>query len=385
VKKLAIVTTHPIQYYAPVFALLHQRGQLNIKVFYTWGKNAENKYDPGFNKEIEWDIPLLDGYPFEWLKNTAEHPGTHHFKGINNHEIINDINKWQPDAILVYGWGFQSHLKTLRHFKNKIPVLFRGDSTLLDEKKGAKALLKYVFLKWLYNHVDYALYVGTNSKAYFKRYGLKDYQLYFAPHAIDNERFCIDRKHETVLLKQKLGINNDALILMFAGKFEDKKDPMLLLHSFLILPKSDVHLLFVGNGSLEKQLKNKAQGNSNIHFLNFQNQSQMPIIYQACDIFCLPSKGPGETWGLAINEAMACSKVILASDKVGAAADLIKPGINGAIFKSGDLADLTYQLNSLLQSGKEELIKMGQHSNELIKNWSFETQVKIIESIIENG
>ncbi|MDB4902163.1 MAG: glycosyltransferase [Mucilaginibacter sp.] len=384
-KKLAIVTTHPIQYYAPVFKLLKKRGKVNIKVFYTWGENAANKFDPGFNKKIEWDIPLLDGYPFEWLKNTAEYPGTHHFKGISNREIINDINKWQPDAILVYGWGFRSHLKTLRHFKNKIPVLFRGDSTLLDERKGAKALVKYAFLKWVYKHVDYALYVGTKSKAYFKKYGLKDSQLYFAPHAIDNERFGLDKRHDTILLKKELGINSDALILMFAGKFEEKKAPMLLLDAFLTLKEPNTHLLFVGNGSLEMQLKIKAQGSSNIHFLHFQNQSRMPIVYQACDIFCLPSKGPNETWGLAINEAMACGKAILASDKVGAAADLVKPGKNGSIFKSGDLADLTYHLNLLIQNGKNGLVKMGQHSKELIKNWNFEIQAQVIESIIKNG
>ena len=81
-KKLAIITTHPIQYYAPVFKLLRQRQKLDIKVFYTWGKNAEIKYDPGFKKNIEWDIPLLDGYPYEWVKNISQNPGTHNFKGI---------------------------------------------------------------------------------------------------------------------------------------------------------------------------------------------------------------------------------------------------------------------------------------------------------------
>lgn len=64
-KRLAIITTHPIQYNAPLFKLLTQRNNITIKVFYTWGKSVlENKYDPGFKKNIEWDIPLLDGYGF---------------------------------------------------------------------------------------------------------------------------------------------------------------------------------------------------------------------------------------------------------------------------------------------------------------------------------
>ncbi|MGB2995140.1 MAG: glycosyltransferase family 1 protein, partial [Ferruginibacter sp.] len=58
-KKLAIVTTHPIQYHAPLFALLASRNKISIRVFYTWGKQVlEQKFDPGFGKKISWDIPL---------------------------------------------------------------------------------------------------------------------------------------------------------------------------------------------------------------------------------------------------------------------------------------------------------------------------------------
>ena len=81
---------------------------------------------------------------------------------------------------------------------------------------------------------------------------------------------------------------------------------------------------------------------------------------------------------------MASGKAILTSDKVGAAADLIKPGQNGTIFKAGDLIDLTSHLNNLLQAGKKELDSMGECSKEFIKNRDFETQVIVMESII-NG
>ncbi|MEO6981197.1 MAG: glycosyltransferase family 1 protein, partial [Mucilaginibacter sp.] len=78
-KKLAIITTHPIQYYAPIFRLLQQRNNISIKVFYTLGETTAPKHDPGFGKAVSWDIPLLDGYDFEWLKNVAPTPGSHYF------------------------------------------------------------------------------------------------------------------------------------------------------------------------------------------------------------------------------------------------------------------------------------------------------------------
>ncbi len=378
-KKLAIITTHPIQYYAPLFKLLNERENKNIKVFYTWGEKALDKYDPGFKQKIEWDIPLLEGYSYEWVKNTSAEPGSHHFRGIINPDLINQVKKWQPDAILFYGWAYHSHLKAIRYFRNKVPVLFRGDSTLLDEQKSTRNILKAILLKWVYKHIDHAFYVGTNNKNYFKRYGLKEDQLSFAPHAIDNDRFAANRSAGALLIRETLGISKSEILILFAGKLEEKKSPVLLLNAFLTLNKPGSHLLFVGNGALENELKTLASGKSAIHFMDFQNQSDMPQIYQACDLFCLPSKGPGETWGLAVNEAMACGKAILASDKVGCAADLVKEDYNGAVFQSMQSDELVIKLTKLINS-KAELNALGHNSKILIKDWNFRAIAEAIEN-----
>jgi len=383
-KKLAIITTHPIQYYAPVFKLLQQRQRVDVMVFYTWGKEAVTKYDPGFKRTISWDIPLLDGYNYQWADNVAADPGSHSFKGINTPGLITQITNWKPDAILVYGWGYKSHLEILRSFKNKIPVYFRGDSTLIDEHSGIKTILKTFFLKWVYRHVDYAFYVGTNNKRYFKKYGLRDPQLIFAPHAIDNNRFENADAEKAKSLRKQLSIADNELLIIFAGKLEAKKNPELLLRCFKKLNRNNVHLLFAGNGPLESGLKQEAEAFQRIHFLDFQNQLSMPSVYAASDIFCLPSAGPGETWGLAVNEAMACSKAILVSDKVGCTADLVKPGVNGEVFKSGDEEQLLSKLNTLINKGKDGLATMGEQSKKIIDGWNFETQAEIIEQTVKN-
>ncbi len=374
IMRLAIVTTHPIQYYAPVFKLL--AAKVELMVFYTWGQASVTKHDPGFGKTIQWDIDLLEGYPYQWVNNTAAHAGTHHFKGIDTPDLINQINNWKPDTLLVYGWAYKSHLKVLRHFKNKIPVLFRGDSTLLDEQPGIKNLLRKIYLRWVYKHIDYALYTGTNNKAYFKKYGLTDKQLLFTPHAVDNERFALDRAKEALQLKQQLNIDPNAVVILFAGKLEEKKAPDLLLQAFINLAQPSVHLLFVGDGALLSDLKQQASAQPNVHFMGFQNQRYMPVIYQACDIFCLPSKGPGETWGLAVNEAMACGKAILVSNKVGCAIDLVEPAVNGYIFNADN--DITEKLGALLSKTRQELTLMGKASAQKIARWDFTTQVNSI-------
>jgi glycosyltransferase involved in cell wall biosynthesis len=382
--RLAIITTHPIQYYAPVFKLLNEAQQINIIVFYTWGQKATEKFDPGFGKNIDWDIPLLQGYDYEWVKNTSTDPGSHHFKGIINPELIARVNTWQPDALLVFGWAYHSHLKAIRYFKTRIPVYFRGDSTLLDVQNGFKALLRSVFLKWVYRHIDHALYVGTNNKAYFKKYGLKDEQLSFAPHAVDNDRFIADRTDEALKLRQNIGIPAGDVLILFAGKLEQKKSPLLLLDAFLALGKPNIHLLFVGNGIMEAPIQTKSSNHKNIHFINFQNQSLMPVVYQACDLFCLPSKGPAETWGLAVNEAMAAGKPVLVSDKVGCAIDLVIPGFTGDIFESENLSDITEKLR-LLTNDKSQLKILGTNAKNKIAEWSFSKQVAAILNKIKDN
>lgn len=380
VKRIAIIATHPVQYYAPVFRLLAKH--LQVKVFYTAGDQFLSKYDHGFKKNIEWDIPLLEDYEYQFLTNTAKDKGSHHFKGIVNLDAIAQIKKFEPDAVLIYGWAYASHLKILRHFKGKTPVYFRGDSTLLDQTPNFKNLLRSLLLTWVYSHIDVAFYVGTANKNYFKKYGLKDSQLIFAPHAIDNQRFSAPREVEAVSIRTQFQIPLTDILILFAGKLEPKKNPELLLNAFHNLGKNNVHLLFVGNGVLEDSLKFTAQalGLKNVHFMDFQNQTQMPVVYQACDLFCLPSQGPGETWGLAVNEAMAAGKAVLVSDKVGCTFDLVTKE-TGGIFNSGDIEDFKQKIIALT-TDKNALKEMGQNAFNLIQNWSFEKQVKAISTYV---
>lgn len=381
--RLAIISTHPIQYNAPLFKLLSERGKIEIKVYYTWGRKVmEKKYDPGFGKNVQWDIPILEGYNYEFVENVSKDPASHHFKGINNPGLVHLMKEWNPNALLVYGWSFKSHLKLIRHFKGRIPVFFRGDSTLLQKQTGLKVLLRKLFLNWVYSHIDKALYVGTNNKAYYKQFGLKEEQLIFAPHAIDNKAFYVQAiaARESVMQRRiSLGIGNDEIVFLYAGKLDRNKNTHLLAEAFTKIEKPNCHLILVGNGEMENSLKEMYQNHPSIHFIPFQNQSQMPMIYSLCDVFVLPSIS--ETWGLGINEAMACGKAVLVSDSCGAAIDLIEKGKNGFTFQSNNLDDLIEKMNKLL-NGTSNLKEMGKESLKIIDDWSYENDCLAIETLL---
>ncbi len=383
-KRLAIITTHPIQYYAPLFRLLNERGLVKPKVFYTWWQAKEKVEDKGFGKTIQWDIPLLEGYEHQFIPTKGV--GKKTFFGIDNPELLNEITKWNPDAILVYGWNFKSHLQVMRHFNGKVPVWFRGDSHLLDEKGNIKDSIRRLLLYWVYSHIDRAFYVGTHNKNYFLKHGLKEEQLVFAPHAIDNERFKDNKHHnykeKALEWRNELGYEPDDIVILFAGKFEKKKDPLLLLqavkninHSLIkSFTSPRLNLLLVGNGPLENLLKEKGEDDIHIKFLPFQNQSVMPVLYRVGDLYCLPSKGPGETWGLAVNEALACSRPVLVSDKVGCAKDLVIEGKNGFIFTSGSIESLISKLQSFIKANHD----LRAQSFAAVTDWNYQA---IIEAI----
>lgn len=350
--KLAIICSHPIQYYVPVFQVLAK--DVILKVFYTAVKT--NNYDPGFKRIVIWDLPLLDGYDYQFTQTSA---------------AIREISKFNPQALLIYGWSPNNHLRIMMHFKNKLPVFFRGDSTTLNKGWFLKEILRTIILTFIYKHIDCALYVGTNNKTYFQKYGLQENQLRFVSHSIDNNRFA---QPHPLNVRTKLDIKECDILILYAGKFEHVKNLALLIKVFKTLKIDHTHLLLVGDGALAKDLKSQSGHSTNIHFMNFQNQCTMPSVYQACDLYCLPSKS--ESWGLSINEAMAASKAILASDKVGSAVDLVNKS-NGSIFKSGCAKDLEDKLRQLLTS-KTELQKKGRCSYDIIQQFNFQAQVSNI-------
>lgn len=385
-KKIAIITSHPIQYNAPLFRLLTERNRLQLKVFYTWGQTQQGQvYDPDFKKSFSWDIPLLEGYDKEFIENIAVTPGAGHFKGIQNKDLIQKIEQYNPDALLVFGWSFKSHLEVLRFFSGKKKILFRGDSTLLDEPESFsfKKLLRRSFLKWVYRHIDIALYTGAANKDYYLKHGLPASQLMYAPHAVENERFydrpALNYERQADQWRKELGIDSDCFVFLFAGKWEPKKDPLLLLEAFCSIKNKELRLIIVGDGVLKEQVKQIAAKDERVILLGFQNQQKMPVVYRLGDVFVLPSAGPGETWGLSVNEAMACSRPVLVSSKCGCAADLVKE--NGFVFEAQNKDALVKAMLSFVEQ-KSACEQMSLKSKTIIEQFTHEQIAACVEEAV---
>jgi glycosyltransferase involved in cell wall biosynthesis len=371
--RLAIVSSHPIQYNAPAFRTLASDPRLAIKVFYGW-EGPGRSVDPEFGHPVQWDIPLLEGYEHVFVRNVSRDPGTHRFGGLKNPGMVGDIENWKPDVILVYGWSFDSHLRVMRAFKGTVPILFRGDSTLLGDRSATKRFARRAFLRWVFDRVDLALYVGKRNKEYYLEMGLDESQLVWAPHAVDNDRFEDEagvNEAAAAALRPKLGIDRNDIVFLFAGKLIKRKDPFTLLNAFMRLNRAQMsrraHLVFAGEGELRTELEAAARGRDDIHFLGFQNQSVMPVVYRLGDVMVLPSLI--DTWGLAVNESMACSRPVIVSDLVGCAPDLVCGEEVGEVFPNSDTERLANILRAMATE-PERIREMGAAARRLIDSWS---------------
>jgi glycosyltransferase involved in cell wall biosynthesis len=348
--KLAIVVSHPIQYYAPLYRRLAQRGDAIVKVFFTWHAGQAAYEDLGFKVPVTWDVPVTQGYEYELVPNVSSEPGTHRFWGLNNPSLVDRVTAWQPDAVHITGWAWFSHLSAMRAFHNQgTPVLFRGDSHLLDENRaGPHWWIKYSILRLIFSWPAAFLVVGKANRAYYEVFGVKSDRLYSCPHSIDVGRFA----EPNDLLEQKaaqwrgqLKISADRCVVLFAGKFEQRKQPLELMRAAQTLDRRYV-VIMVGSGELEGEVRALASDDPDrFRVLPFKNQSQMPVVYRLGDLFVLPSS-TGETWGLAVNEALACGRPVLVSDRVGCAADVVND-TNGRVFSWSDPLSLTKVLTEM--------------------------------------
>lgn len=319
-KRLAILSTHPIQYNAPLFRMIDAEPDIELKVFYS-KVNEEVRFDKDFGHEITWDIPLTEGYDHASFEASTK---------AGQGEMIEAMQRFLPDVVLVFGWNFPGHFATMKHFKGRVPVWFRGDSTLLDPIPFWKRWVRRAWLTYVYRHIDKAFYVGQANLRYFRWCGLQENQLVYAPHAVDNEFFMSNDEERTAAAletRKELGISETAVVFLFVGKLETLKQPMQLARAFSQFVQSnhelDSHLVLVGSGILEDELHRFSNAHDRIHPVGFQNQSQMPVWYRVGDVLCLVSTT--ETWGLAVNEAMACGCRAIVSDRVGCGEDLISP------------------------------------------------------------
>ncbi|RSL15056.1 glycosyltransferase involved in cell wall biosynthesis [Edaphobacter aggregans] len=386
--KLAYLVSHPIQYQAPLLRRISEEPDIDLTVFFGSSFSVREYTDKGFGVGVKWDVSLLHGYRYEFLPTIRDGQRT----GMTcpmNYGILSRLrgNGRKPrfDALWVHGYSTVNAMHAILAAKSLgIPVLLRAESWLKDRKRsGRKLAVKRLFFKGLGELVDGAMPIGTLNAAYWRHYLGDDFPLFPFPYAVDNDYFqrrSREARDGRAKLLEELQLEPGRPVILFASKLQSRKRCGDLLEAYRNLTigpshKAPPYLVIVGDGQERAELESraKASGLDGVRFCGFRNQSELPGFFDLATVFVLPSRH--EPWGLIVNEVMNAGRAVIVSDDVGCQPDLVTDGVEGCVFRAGDVTSLTDALRRVLAT-PETAMRMGERGLERIRTWSFEEDIR---------
>ncbi len=378
--RVAYLVSHPIQYQAPLLRYIVAHSEIELTAFFLSDFSLKSYRDEGFGTAVEWDVPLLEGYPSEVLpalgdsqRLTALRPFVY--------DLGRRLRADRFDALWMHGYAHQANLRAMTIAKSRgIKVLVRAESQM-GAAAGSSSLrrIKAPILRRLFGAMDAFLSIGSLNAAYYRHYGVPDAKIFSVPYAVDNAFFQRQARLAQLGredLRRDLGLASGRPIILYASKFLPRKRAGDLLEAYLRLSPDGrqepvPYLLFVGDGEQRPALEQRAKesGWSSIRFLGFKNQTDLPRLFDLCDVFVLPSET--EPWGLIVNEVMNAARPVIVTDQVGAAPDLVRDGENGYIVPVSDTEALARRLQDIA-GDPDKARRMGQRSLEIIQGWGFQ-------------
>lgn len=386
--ELLIIASHPVQYTSPIFKELSKSKLFNLKVFYLTIPDKDSQ-SLGFNHKFEWDVPLFDGYSSTCSESVSGGGLRRGYFGVRLKkpawELRRLLKERRPDAVLMTGWHFYGLVQIFFFLRNlNIPILLRMDSN--DLKK--RSLVATKFYRWYASFISIGLSVGTRNSEFLRRIGIPHERIIDCPHVVDNEYFENESDKSRIRrieIQRSLGLGVSSFCFAYIGKFERKKNPMDILQAFDACyskrSEGDLSLLMVGSGELEQECRrfSKERGLP-VTFTGFVNQSSICDMYAISNCVILASN-EDETWGLVINEAMACGIPAIVSDRCGCATDLIENGETGYLYTYGNIDQLAACMETMLKR-KEESLQMGLRAKQLIQK---QYSISLVRKGIEDG
>jgi len=386
--RLAYLVSHPIQYQAPLLRRIAQEPDIDLTVLFGSDFSLRGYKDEGFGVEVEWDVPLLEGYRSEFLPKLRDTGKVSPTSPLNRgiYKRLRTPNGAPAfDALWVHGYASLNALQAILAANALgIPVLLRAESWLADRSRSPlkKAIKSFIFND-LRNFITATLPIGTVNARYWRHYFGHEMPQFLMPYAVDN-LFFARRSEEAAAseeqLRSELGLDPGHPVILFASKLQQRKHCDHLIEAYYsLLQDHDIsgykpYLVIVGNGEERANLEARCHdfGLANVRFTGFQNQSALPRYFQLADVFVLPSRH--EPWGLIVNEAMAAGCPVIVSSDVGSGLDLVADGVEGYIYPVGDVAALTAALSRVLSS-PEAASTMGEAARRRIAAWSFEEDI----------
>jgi glycosyltransferase involved in cell wall biosynthesis len=361
-RRLVILTEIISPYRIPLFNALAQHAELDLHVIFL----AET--DPSLR---QWKIPKKEiGFSYEVLPSWRRRVGR--YNALLNRGVGRALAKAMPDVILCGGYNYVASWQSLLWARiHKIPFFLWSESNVQDLRRGHTLVesLKTGFL----NKCSGFVVPGQSALEYLRVHQVDEDRVCFAPNAVDNDFFAAAAaaaRPDAASWRRELALPER--YFLFVGRLVREKGVFELLSAYAKLDESmrrQVGLVFVGDGAVRSQLELQAASVAPgmIRFAGFAQRERLAIYYALAEMVILPTYT--DTWGLVVNEAMACGLPVIVSQIAGCAADLVKENWNGLLVAPRDVASLTSAMRSLADQ-PDLRAAMGANSMQHISGYS---------------
>jgi glycosyltransferase involved in cell wall biosynthesis len=341
--RVLVLATHVVQYASPLYRALANDPRLETLVAYCSLQGSEPGFDPEFGVQVQWDVPLLDGYKWVHVPNKSLRPGLGRFFSLWNPGLWKLIRKGNFDAVVIYtGYMCASFwLAVLAAKSAGVPVLISTDSTSLQsrEKKRWKEWLKPSIVRRVYSSVDLIMAASNGAKKLAVQLGVPETRVRVIRCGMSKEAWrASNGNFDRAAVRAGWRVPENAPVVLFCAKLQPWKRPLDLLNAFGKANLPDAHLVFAGDGAQRGEVESRASAlgvADRVRVLGFVNYSQLPSFYQAADLFVLPSSY--DACPLAVPEAMFSGLPVVMSDAVLGRLEMIDVGKSGYLYPCGDI------------------------------------------------
>jgi glycosyltransferase involved in cell wall biosynthesis len=352
--RLAVIISHPTQHFAPWHREIAKLSDINLRVFFCCDWGSQSYFDKEFQSEFSWDIPLLEGYEYEFLP-IRNRPSKLNYWQVDNPGVVDALDRFAPDIVKVFGYAHKTNWRAAEWAKRRrTPLLIYSDSNGRRRSPAWKRLAKQGIVKRFYRRVDGALFVGDNNRAYHSGFGIPDERLFPGSLPIDQRRLIgsvPNRDATRRAVRRQHGIPDAAFVVLFCGKYSAKKRPLDVIVGAQIAAEKGIPVwsLLVGEGPLRNSLETYCRDRAarNCVLTGFVNQSSIAEFYVASDVLAVSSEDDAHP--LVVSEAATFGLPVIVSDRVGCIGpgDTARPEVNAIVYPWSDRDKLAAAIHEL--------------------------------------
>ncbi|MBE7183291.1 MAG: glycosyltransferase family 4 protein [Methylobacterium mesophilicum] len=350
--RLAVVASHPIQYFAPLYRALARHPGIDLRVFFLSRQGLAPGLDAKMGVSVAWAMDLTGGYPHDFLLSPDKRRNVERLLGSDAPTLGRHLRRFEPQAVLVHGYA---HIVCLRaifwSWWRRLPLLMISDGSFDAGSGRMRLALKHLILPKLLARVSAFLPLGERGERFLRGWGVGPDKLHRLPLA-PAEPFMQPRDGAREALRRAWGVGEGDIVILAVGKLYKEKRVGDLIEALAGLePPPDRRILCViaGDGALRGEWEARARElDIPALFPGFVNLDRLPDFFRAADIFVHPAER--EQYGIAVLEAACAGLPLVMSDRVGALAptDVAREGLNALGYPAGDVSRLRDALHRLI-------------------------------------